>query len=170
MSTQHSPIFIGTVIAAGLVCLVVLFLISQFFSLWIQALLSGAPVSYSALIRMRLRKVDERLIVYSRIRAVKAGLDIPVDPLIAHHAAGGRVPSVVNALIKAARQRTPLDWDQACAMDLAGIDPFEAVDLLGAAQYAGIELDLEALSRIMADGAAREAFLDRVRAAKPTPE
>jgi uncharacterized protein YqfA (UPF0365 family) len=99
----------------------------NFINLWVQALLSGAKVSIFALIGMKLRKVDPRTIVLSRIRAVKAGLDISTNQLETHYLAGGRVPSVINALIASNRARIALPFDTACAIDLAGRDILDAV-------------------------------------------
>ncbi len=99
----------------------------NFINLWIQALLSGARVSIFDLIGMKLRKVDPRTIVLSRIRAVKAGLDVGTSQLETHYLAGGRVPSVINALIAANRARIALPFDTACAIDLAGRDILDAV-------------------------------------------
>ncbi|TVS08142.1 MAG: UPF0365 family protein [Phycisphaerales bacterium] len=111
-----------------LLVLVVLFVVvGQFVNLWIQALLSNARVSLASMIGMRLRKVDLRTIVLSKIRAVKAGLNISENALETHYLAGGRVPNVVSALIAAKRARIDLDWDTAASIDLAGRDILDAV-------------------------------------------
>jgi uncharacterized protein YqfA (UPF0365 family) len=68
---------------------------------------------------MRLRKVPVGLIVDSRITAVKAGIDIPSDPLEAHYLAGGSVDQVILALIAADKAGISLDYNRACAIDLA---------------------------------------------------
>ncbi len=115
-------------IILGIAALIVFFVVIKFFNLWIQALLSNARVSILELIGMSLRKVDVRTVVYSRIRAVKAGLQISTAQLETHYLAGGRVPSVVTALISAMRARIPLDWDTAASIDLAGRDILEAVN------------------------------------------
>ncbi len=96
-------------------------------NLWFQARLSDAPVGIHALIGMKFRKVDPRVIVLSRIRAVKSGLDISTDQLETHYLAGGRVPTVVTAMIAAARAQIHLPFDSACAIDLAGRDILDAV-------------------------------------------
>ncbi len=114
-----------TVIA--LIVLVFLVFIARFFNLWIQAWVSNAPVGLGSLVGMWLRKVDPRTIVYSRIKAVKAGLDVSTAQLEAHYLAGGRVSNVVNALIAADRAELSLPWVRACAIDLAGRDILEAV-------------------------------------------
>jgi uncharacterized protein YqfA (UPF0365 family) len=122
-----NPLTIGILIVVGIVLLVVLAVVFQFINLWVQALLSGAPVKIFSLIGMRLRKVRPDVIVLSRIKAVKAGIDISTDQLEAHYLSGGRVPSVVNALIAAGKARINLPFDQACAIDLAGRDILDAV-------------------------------------------
>ncbi|MBL0928123.1 MAG: flotillin-like protein FloA, partial [Phycisphaerales bacterium] len=111
----------------GLLVFIFIIIAFQFINLYIQALLSGAKVSLPALIGMKLRKVDPRTIVLSRIRAVKAGLDLSTNQLETHYLAGGRVPSVINALIAANRARINLPFDVACAIDLAGRDILDAV-------------------------------------------
>ena len=118
-------------IAIAVACVVVFFvliaIVAQFFNLWLQAYMSNASVSILSLIGMRLRKVDARIVALSRIRAVKAGIDISVNDLETHYLAGGHVPSVINALIAADRAKIELPWKTACAIDLAGRDIFEAV-------------------------------------------
>jgi uncharacterized protein YqfA (UPF0365 family) len=59
------------------------------------------------------------LIVDSRITAVKAGITIDTDPLEAHYLAGGNVSHVVLALIAADKAALQLDFNRACAIDLA---------------------------------------------------
>jgi len=115
------------VIVAVLFAIVVMFVIGQFINLYIQALLSNAHVQLLELVGMRLRKVDLRTIVLSRIRAVKAGLDIPTSHLEQHYLAGGRVPNVVSAIIAARAAKIELPWDTARAIDLAGRDILDAV-------------------------------------------
>ena len=122
-----NPVIIAVLVIVGLVLLVVLFVVAQFLNLWVQALFSGARVSLFDLIGMRLRRVDARTIVYGRIRAVKANLPIQTRQLETHYLAGGRVPSVINAMIAADRAKLNLDYDTACAIDLAGRDILEAV-------------------------------------------
>jgi len=107
--------------------LILFFIVGQFIHLYIQALVSGAHVKMLDLIGMKLRKVDLRTIVYSRIRAVKAGLDISTNKIETHYLAGGRVPQVISALIAAKSAKISLTWDIATAIDLAGRDIFDAV-------------------------------------------
>ncbi len=121
-------LFIVGGILAALLLLVIIAVVGQFINLYIQALLSGARVTIVDLIGMRLRKVDVRTIVFSRIRAVKAGLEISTNQLETHYLAGGRVPNVVSALIAALRAKIDLDWDVAASIDLAGRDILDAVN------------------------------------------
>ncbi|MEM7626967.1 MAG: flotillin-like protein FloA [Planctomycetota bacterium] len=107
--------------------LAVFFFLSRFIGLWIQALVSGAKVSLGALVGMWLRKVNPRTIVLSRIQAVKAGIEVATNQLETHYLARGDVPRVVNALIAADRADIDLDWNTACAIDLAGRDILDAV-------------------------------------------
>ena len=114
-------------IIASLVVLFILFFLANYITLWLQAALSNARVGLFELIGMKLRKVDPRTIVLSRIRAVKAGLNISTAQMETHYLSGGRVPTVVTALIAADRAKIELPWDTACAIDLAGRDILEAV-------------------------------------------
>lgn len=104
-----------------------LFFLSRFIGLWVQAWVSGASVSLGSLVGMWLRKVNPRMIVLSRIQSVKAGLDISTNQLETHYLARGDVPRVINAMIAADRAKIDLDWNTACAIDLAGRDILEAV-------------------------------------------
>ncbi len=123
-----SGLWIALIAVAALVLVVLLFILGQFINLYIQALLSGAKVGIIDLIGMRFRKVDARTIVISRIRAVKANIPISTSQLEQHYLAGGRVPNVISALIAADKARIELDYDTACAIDLAGRDILDAVN------------------------------------------
>jgi uncharacterized protein YqfA (UPF0365 family) len=117
MITQFAVYFVfGIVLLAALVMAVILL---NFFGTWLRAKLADAPVSFAKLIGMRLRRVPMGLIVDSRITAVKAGITIDTDPLEAHYLAGGNVSHVVLALIAADKAALQLDFNRACAIDLA---------------------------------------------------
>jgi uncharacterized protein YqfA (UPF0365 family) len=90
-------------------------------------LLSGARVRLVDLVMMQFRKVDPRTIVFNRISAKKAGLEIPTDWLESHYLAGGRVTNVVRAMIAADKAGIELPWDRARAIDLAGRDILDGV-------------------------------------------
>ncbi len=114
-------------IVGGIVCLILAGVLFSFLSLWIQALASGAKVSMPSLVFMKLRKIRPQIIVYSRINAVKAGINLGVNELEAHYLAGGNVQRVVAALIAANKANIPLSFQQATAIDLAGRDVLDAV-------------------------------------------
>lgn len=107
---------LGVVGIFGLILVVILF---NFLGIWIRALVAKAPVGLFNMVAMRLRRVPVGLIVDSRITAVKAGLEIPTDPLEAHYLAGGNVDQVILALIAADKAGIALDYNRACAIDLA---------------------------------------------------
>jgi uncharacterized protein YqfA (UPF0365 family) len=103
----------------GLIVLIGLIVVLNFFSVWIRALFSGARVTFTELIALRLRNVPVGLIVDNRITAVKSGLDVTIDGLSTHYLAGGSVEMVVLALIAAQKAGIHLVFDRACAIDLA---------------------------------------------------
>ena len=97
--------------------------------LWLQAILTKTNVSLLQLVFMRWRKVPPTIIVNALISAKKAGIEINADQLEAHFLARGNVQNVVNALISADKANIPLDFRMATAIDLAGRDVFEAVQM-----------------------------------------
>lgn len=119
--------WVGLAVLA-VVGLIFLLIIGQYLQLWLQAWLSGAPVSLIDLIMMRLRKVNSSVIVINRISARKAGLDISTQAMEAHFLAGGRVTNVVRAMIAAEKAGIDMAWDRAVAIDLAGRDIVDAVN------------------------------------------
>ncbi|MEX2217240.1 MAG: flotillin-like protein FloA [Phycisphaerales bacterium] len=120
-------IWIVIFVVIALFLLIMAFVIGQFLKIWVQAWLSNAHVALLELVGMRLRNVDIRTVVLSRIRAVKAGMDIPTNALETHYLAGGRVPNVISAMIAARGAKIDLPWNTATAIDLAGRDIFDAV-------------------------------------------
>ena len=115
-------------IAIGIVGL---FILLWFFpiTLWFQALISGVRVSLIQLVLMRWRKVPPSTIVMAMITGTKAGLKMDVNAMEAHYLAKGNSIKVVNALISADKANIPLDFKMAAAIDLAGRDVFEAVQM-----------------------------------------
>ena len=97
--------------------------------LWISAIAAGVHVGIFTLIGMRLRRVPPSQIVLPLIKANKAGLDVQVNQLEAHYLAGGNVDKVVDALIAAHRAQIPLPFERSAAIDLAGRDVLEAVQM-----------------------------------------
>ena len=119
------------IIAIGIASLFGLWIIFYFIpvGLWFTALLSGVKISLLQLVFMRWRKVPPQVIVRSMISATKAGLKVVRDELEAHYLAGGNVVSVINALISADKANIALDFKTATAIDLAGRDVLEAVQM-----------------------------------------
>ena len=166
-------------IIAGIIALVLFYFIFSYLTLWIQALVSGAKVGLINIIFMRFRKVPPKLIVESKIMAVKAGIEIPTDDLESHFLAGGNVARVVQALIAADKANIELTFNRSVAIDLAGRDVLEAVQmsvnpkvietpLVAAMAKDGIQL--KAISRVtvranidrLVGGAGEETILARV--------
>ena len=117
------------IVALALVVLIVFFYYCPFF-LWISARVSGVKVSLLQLVLMRIRQVPPGVIVRALIEAHKAGLhDVTRDDLEAHYLAGGNVTNVVHALVSAQKANIMLDFKMATAIDLAGRDVFEAVQM-----------------------------------------
>ena len=116
-------------IVLALVALSMLLLIFNYGQLWFQSYWSKAPVTFLELLGMSLRQVNARTIVQAQIMATQAGLgrEISARRLEAHSLAGGDVPRVIRALIAAQRADIDLDFDRACAIDLAGRDVLDAV-------------------------------------------
>jgi len=123
------PVLIGAGFVLALFALTLLLLIFNYGQLWFQAFWSKAPVTFLELLGMSLRKVNARTIVQAKIMATQAGIggDVSARRLEAHYLAGGDVPRVIRALIAAHRADLDLDFDRACAIDLAGRDVLDAV-------------------------------------------
>ena len=147
--------------------------------LWFQALISGVRVSLIQLIFMRWRKVPPRTIVNALITSTKAGLSLNRDDLEAHYLAGGHVQLVVNALVSADKANLGLPFKMSTAIDLAGRDVLEAVQMsvnpkvintppVKAVAKDGIELICKARVTVRANikqlvgGAGEETVLARV--------
>ena len=147
--------------------------------LWISARASGVKIGIFQLVGMRVRKVVPSRIVNPMIKATKAGLDISINKLEAHYLAGGNVDRVANALIAAQRAGIPLGFEQSCAIDLAGRDVLNAVQMsvnpkvietpiIAAVAMDGIELRAKARVTVRANidrlvgGAGEETIIARI--------
>ena len=106
-------VILGIIIVA---VVIVIFVVGSSVKLWIQALVSGAHVGLLQIVFMRFRKVPPKLIVESKIMAVKAGLDISTNDLESHYLAGGNVARVVQALIAADKLALPIGSHRARAL------------------------------------------------------
>ncbi|MBN1130486.1 MAG: flotillin-like protein FloA [Chitinispirillaceae bacterium] len=117
------------IVVLAIMFLVAIFVVGGVISLWLQALISGAKVGLLSIVFMRFRKVPPRLIVISKISAVKAGIEISTNALESHFLARGNVSRVVEALIAADKANIKLDFKRAAAIDLAGRDVLKAVQM-----------------------------------------
>lgn len=121
------PIIILFVIGS----IVAMFLFLYFIpvNLWITAVFSGVKISILDLVLMRIRKVPPSIIVNALIISTKAGLSVTANEIETHYLAGGNVKSVINALISADKANIPLNFKLATAIDLAGRNVLDAVQL-----------------------------------------
>lgn len=115
--------------AAGIIIFIFLFLYFVPVNLWITAVFSGVRISIMNLILMRLRKVPPSVVVNALITSTKAGLNVTANEIETHYLAGGHVNNVIKALISADKANIPLTFKMATAIDLAGRDVADAVQL-----------------------------------------
>jgi len=113
----------------GAVFLLFVFLYFVPVNLWITAVFSGVKISILELILMRIRKVPPNIVVNALITSTKAGLRVSANEIETHFLAGGHVNNVIRALISAEKANIALDFKAATAIDLAGRDVFEAVQM-----------------------------------------
>lgn len=161
--TEGMSLFTIAIIIVALIAMLVFFaLIAQFIGLYIQALVSGARVSMIDLIGMRLRRVNARVIVTSRIQSMRAGLNISQAETESHMLAGGDVPRVITALIAANKANIPLDWRTATAIDLAGRDILDAIQT--SVNPKVIDVPSSAMGRNTIDAVAKNGIQLKVKA------
>lgn len=175
MEESLSPILI--IIGAVIALFLLLYLLPV--NLWFTAQLSGVKVNLLNLLLMRLRKVSPSLVVNAMIISSKAGLKITSNDIETHYLAGGNVKNVIKALISADKANIPLGFKLATAIDLAGRDVFDAVQIsvnprvintppVAAVAKDGIQLIAKARVTVRANinqlvgGAGEETILARV--------
>ena len=122
---------LGIIVVIGVLSLIAIWVIFYFVpvGLWFTALISGAHISLLQMILMRWRKIPVSSIVSSMIEGTKAGLKLNPNSLEAHFLAGGNFRNVVHALVSAQKAGISLNFEEATAIDLAGRDVFEAVQM-----------------------------------------
>ncbi|MGE4586094.1 MAG: flotillin-like protein FloA [Mangrovibacterium sp.] len=173
-------VYFGTFgLIAGIFILLIIILYFIPIGLWFSALVSGVKISLMQLFLMRFRKVPPSVIVRALIEGTKAGIRLDRDKLEAHYLAGGRVDMVVHALVSAEKANIELSFNMATAIDLAGRDVFEAVQMsvnpkvidtppVAAVAKDGIQLIAKARVTVRANikqlvgGAGEETILARV--------
>jgi membrane-bound ClpP family serine protease len=121
MAAQEWPgaLLVVLVLVGSVILIAWLIFLFSYGYLYMKALAGGAYVPIIDLVGMKLRGVAPRVIVDSRIMALKAGIAVTTSQLETHCLAGGDVPNVVRTLIAARIQRMPVTFDEACAWDLA---------------------------------------------------
>lgn len=122
---------IGFLIIVAILALIAIWIVFYFVpvGLWFTALISGAHISLLQMVLMRWRKIPVSAIVSSMIEGTKAGLKLNPNSLEAHYLAGGNFRNVVHALVSAQKAGINLNFEEATAIDLAGRDVFEAVQM-----------------------------------------
>ncbi len=173
-----------TVAVTAILLVVAVILLIAFFnfvplSLWISAMASGVRVNIMTLVGMRFRRIQPARIILPLIKATKAGLKVNMNEMEAHLLAGGNVDRVINALIAAQSAQIPLEFESCRAIDLAGRDVLEAVQMsvrpkvietpvVAAIAKDGIELRAKARVTVRANldrlvgGAGEETIIARV--------
>lgn len=149
-----------------LILIILVLVISAFFMTWLRAFLAGAYVGFPTLIAMRLRGVPASLIVDARITAVKAGIPISANELEAHYLAEGSVIQTVQAIIAADKANIGLDWQRACAIDLAtkGTDKSVLEAVRTSINPKVIECPASSGGRTTIDGVAKDGIQVKARA------
>ena len=169
----------GIIVIMALLIVIAAFLTFVPLGLWVSALASGVHVSIFTLVGMRIRRVSPAKIVVPLIKAEKAGLAMEISKMEAHYLAGGNLDRVITALITARGANIKLDFSEACAIDLAGRDVLQAVQMsvnprvietpvVAAIAKDGIELRAKARVTVRANidrlvgGAGEETIVARV--------
>ena len=161
MPPQFLYILLGI---AALVVLVILVIILNFFNTWLKAFLAKAHVGFPTLVAMRLRGVPTNLIVDARITASKAGIILSTDDLESHYLAEGSLLPTVRALVAASKANIPLNWEQACAIDLATKGTSKSVIEAVQTSINPKVIDCVIEGRETIDGVAKDGIQVKVRA------
>jgi uncharacterized protein YqfA (UPF0365 family) len=171
---------VGVVIVI-FIAIILFFVFLYYFPIatWIRTIAAGVPIGIVTLVRMRLIGIPPSIIVTNYVRARKAGLNLTIDQMQSHFLAGGNVENVTLAMIAAQRAQIPLDWQRAAAIDLAGRNVVEALQVFvnpkvietptfqGVAQN-GIQLNVKARVTVRSDldryvgGAGEQTIVARV--------
>ena len=98
--------------------LIVLTVVVKFFASWLQAFTAGVPISVLQIVGMRLRKVDERLVIRSLIMATQAGVPVPSIEMERAYLQGVDLEKITLALIHAHRAGKKVTLQQLVEADL----------------------------------------------------
>jgi uncharacterized protein YqfA (UPF0365 family) len=138
----------------------------SFFNVWLRAWLAGAWVGPLNLLAMKLRGVPYSVMVDTRIKATKAGITLSIDDIEAQFLAGGNVLACVHALIAAQKAGIALDWQRACAIDLATKGSGKSVEeaVRTSVDPKVIDCPNPASGRTTIDGVAKDGIQVKVKA------
>ena len=150
------------VIGVVLLCLFVGIFLLNSIKLWVQSIVSSAPVSFISIVMMPLRKINASLIVNNYIFAKKAGLNLTVGELETHYLAQGNVNRVVQAMVAANKANIELDFKKATAIDLAGRHILDAINT--SVNPKVIDVPKVGSDKLTIDAVARDGIQLRVRA------
>lgn len=156
------PLLITVFLLVVAAIIIMLFFYFVPLGLWISALAADVRVGIFTLVGMRMRRVVPQRIILPLIKANKAGLNVNSNQLEAHYLAGGNVDKVIDALIAAHRAQIPLPFERSAAIDLAGRNVLEAVQMsvnpkvietpiVSAVAKNGIELKIKARVTVRAN-------------------
>lgn len=166
---DDSKLGLGKLILIGVVLLVLFvfaIILFNFFFVWLRAMAAGAKVTFMELIALKLRSVPVGMIVDTRITAIKSGLNISIDDLSTHYLSGGNAVMVTQALIAARKAGIHLEFDRACAIDLAtkgtGKTVLEAVKT--SVNPKVIDCPNPASGRVTIDGVAKDGIVVKAKA------
>ena len=113
----------------GILFLVFLVIFFSFVKLWIKSLLAGAKIGLLDMIRMKLLGIPYDVVVEQKVALVQAGVKASTQELEAHVLARGNLKRVVQAVIAAHKAGLDLPWRVAAAIDLAGRNVLDAVNV-----------------------------------------
>ena len=147
MMSVIGPGGVAFLVILGIIALTFVMVVGRFIKIWIQALSSGARVSFMDLIGMWLRKVPPQLIVRERISAVQAGIteltSRSLESAFLVRREAGDVLTCVDALIIAFKANVTITFADLQAHHFAGGHVIELVRAMIAAHRAKIDLSFD---------------------------
>ncbi|MFC1582557.1 flotillin-like FloA family protein [Planctomycetota bacterium] len=113
-----SPGIIAIIALSVVVALILLKMFLYFFRPWIQCRVVGIPLTFFALVRLKLQKRDMEKMVQALMLTSLAGYDIAPRDFESHYLKGGNLPHIAQALVFSRKLGFDLDFAKACEMDL----------------------------------------------------
>jgi uncharacterized protein YqfA (UPF0365 family) len=161
-----SNLTIGIIIVGTVIALAILAVVLSVAKAWVKARANGARVGVTKLLAFKLAGIPYSLIVDVRITAVRAGIEITADQVASHYQAGGNIVPTVQALIAAHKAGISLNWDMACAIDLAtkGSGKSVAEAVRTSVDPKVIDCPNPASGRTTIDGVAKDGIQMKVKA------